>query len=156
VSRFRDHTCRIWTKHDIAQIGFWTVTIGESNNDFIYLLSFDSMADRESKWDAFISDPEWVVALTTSEENGPLIQTLSSQFLKPTSMTDMTSLRHDGDTRFERGDHPAHAHRLGPEIAAATEGPDQRLIPLRKSGRYCDEYHMDSLTPVSESPLGRR
>ena len=31
LSRFQNHTLRIWEKHGIRQAGFWTTLIGESN-----------------------------------------------------------------------------------------------------------------------------
>jgi hypothetical protein len=87
LARFRDHTCPIWTRLGIKQIGYWTVLIGESHNDLIYLLAWDSLADRESRWAAFCEDPEWMAALAASEINGPLITSLSNQLLAPTAFS---------------------------------------------------------------------
>ena len=47
------------------------------------MLAWESMADREAKWGAFTSDPEWKEARERSEANGPLVQTVSNQFLQP-------------------------------------------------------------------------
>lgn len=85
--RFRDHTSRLWTKHGITQIGYWTVAVGESNHDFIYILAWDSLSDRESKWELFARDPEWLTARAASEANGPLVQSVSNQILKPTDFS---------------------------------------------------------------------
>ncbi len=45
------------------------------------------MADREKKWGAFSTDPEWISKRAETEKNGPLVQTFSNQFLKPTSFS---------------------------------------------------------------------
>ena len=58
-ARFRDHTVRIWEKHGIRPIGFWTTLIGESSNELTYMLAWESLADRENKWTAFQNDPAW-------------------------------------------------------------------------------------------------
>src|SRR5262245_53754666 len=47
LKRFETQTVKIWDKHGIKQAGFWTVLIGDGNNDLYYLLAWQSMADRE-------------------------------------------------------------------------------------------------------------
>ena len=54
--RFAKHTIGFFKKHGIGILGFWTDEIGTSNR-LIYILTFDSMADRENKWTAFQADP---------------------------------------------------------------------------------------------------
>src|SRR3546814_12153427 len=59
LKRFETITLGIWERHGIRQAGFWTVLVGESNQTLYYLLAWDSLADREKKWNAFAADPEW-------------------------------------------------------------------------------------------------
>lgn len=87
LARFKDHTLRLWEKHGIRQAGFWTTVIGESNNDLTYMLAWESMAEREVKWTAFLADPEWIAARADSEKDGALIANGSSQFLAPTAFS---------------------------------------------------------------------
>jgi hypothetical protein len=87
LRRFRDHTLKIWERHGIRQAGFWTTVIGESNHELIYLLAWESMAEREEKWAKFVADPEWNTARTDSEKDGPIVLTISNQFLAPTSFS---------------------------------------------------------------------
>src|SRR5665213_2788025 len=68
LKRFQDVTLKIWDKHGIKQAGFWTTLIGESNHELTYLLAWESLADREKKWNAFMVDPEWVNARAASEK----------------------------------------------------------------------------------------
>lgn len=48
MNRFEKVTIRLFEKHGIKQVGFWTVGIGESNQDLIYILrvALDGRARR--------------------------------------------------------------------------------------------------------------
>ncbi|MEH1887703.1 NIPSNAP family protein [Nostoc sp.] len=85
LSRFQNHTLRIWEKHGIRQAGFWTTLIGESNQQLTYMLAWDSMAEREERWSAFLTDPEWIAISKESEKDGPLVQKISNELLAPTA-----------------------------------------------------------------------
>jgi len=87
LARFREHTLKIWERHGIRQAGFFTTLIGASSNDLTYYLAWESMAEREQKWTAFATDPVWLVAKAESEENGPIIDRIISQFLAPTDFS---------------------------------------------------------------------
>ena len=67
LSRFANETLRIWEKHGIRQAGFWTTLIGKSNQEITYMLAWDSMAEREKRWDAFLADPEWAESVEAVE-----------------------------------------------------------------------------------------
>jgi hypothetical protein len=87
LARFRDHTLRIWERHGIHQAGFWTTVVGESANDLTYLLKWESMAEREKKWAAFATDPEWLKVRAESEEDGQINANVSNAFLAPTDFS---------------------------------------------------------------------
>ena len=87
VDRTIKHAVPLWEKHGIHHVGFWTVVIGNSNNDFIYLLRWGSAADREAKWPEFMADPDWVAARAKTEAAGPLINSVNNQFLAPTAFS---------------------------------------------------------------------
>lgn len=82
--RFETITLKLWDKHGIRQVGFWTVLVGDSNQDLYYLIEWESLAEREQRWNAFAVDPEWLAAKARTEEQGPLISHLSNLFLAPT------------------------------------------------------------------------
>jgi hypothetical protein len=84
LARFQNHTLRIWEKHGIHQAGFWTTLIGESNQRLTYMLAWDSMAEREERWSAFLADPEWIAISTETEKDGQLVQNISNELLAPT------------------------------------------------------------------------
>jgi hypothetical protein len=87
LKRFEKKTAPIWEKHGIRQAGFWTTVIGESNQELTYLLAWETLAERERKWTAFISDPEWIAARKETEKDGPIVATLSNSILQPTSFS---------------------------------------------------------------------
>ena len=71
-------------KHGIKQAGFWTTVIGESNQTLHYMLAWESLADREKKWNAFQADPDWIAARAKMMENGQIIANVKNCILAPT------------------------------------------------------------------------
>lgn len=87
VKRFETTTLKLFEKHGIRAVGFWTTYIGASTNDFYYMLEWTDLAERQARWDAFSIDPEWVKARAESEAEGPLHTGITNQFLTPTSFS---------------------------------------------------------------------
>ena len=93
LRRFEQVTVPIWERVEIRQVGFWTYAVGGSNHDLVYLLEWESMAEREQKWTAFQADPEWIEKRNQTEEEGPLISSISNAFLQPTKFSKMGNAR---------------------------------------------------------------
>ncbi len=87
VKRFETTTIHLFEKHGIHQAGFWTTAIGESNNDFYYMLKWDSLDERAKRFHAFQNDPDWIKARTASELDGPLVHSLANTILLPTAFS---------------------------------------------------------------------
>jgi hypothetical protein len=84
-ARFRNHTNRLFKKHGMELIGFWSPTNPkEAEEKMIYLLAFPSEEAAKKSWDAFRKDPEWLAARDASEKNGKLVTKVESVFLNPT------------------------------------------------------------------------
>jgi len=81
--RFAKHTVGYFTKHGIGMLGFWTDEIGTSNQ-LTYILAFDSMADREKKWNTFQADPGWHQVRAQTELEGPLVAQVRNTFMRLT------------------------------------------------------------------------
>src|SRR5471030_2948915 len=55
--RFSNITLDFFKKYGIEPIGFWTTLAGPSNHALTYLLKWESLAERETKWNAFRPTP---------------------------------------------------------------------------------------------------
>lgn len=87
LKRFAETTLALWDRHGVRQAGFWTVEIGELNHDLYYLLAWDSLAERERIWTAFMTDPEWISKRTESEKDGPIVASITNSILRPTAFS---------------------------------------------------------------------
>ncbi len=87
LNRFETITLALWERHGIRQAGFWTVAIGDSNQDLYYLLAWESLAEREAKWDAFATDPVWLAKRAETEKDGAIVASVHNQILQPTSFS---------------------------------------------------------------------
>ncbi len=68
-ARFRDHTCKLFEKHGMTNLGYWTLDAAQPDADktLVYLLSHPTQAAHDAAFDAFRQDPAWVAARTASE-----------------------------------------------------------------------------------------
>ncbi|WP_315738198.1 MULTISPECIES: NIPSNAP family protein [unclassified Bradyrhizobium] len=87
LKRFETTTLKLWEKHGIRPVGFFTTLIGESNQELTYFLAWESLAERETKWTAFMTNPDWIAARAKSEEDGQIVANITSQFLVPTAFS---------------------------------------------------------------------
>ena len=84
-ARFRDHTAKLFEKHGMTNIGYWTpIDEPRSADTLIYVLAHDDAAAAKKSWDAFRGDPDWIKARTESEAAGPIVRKVESVFLTPT------------------------------------------------------------------------
>lgn len=83
LSRFRDHTDKLFAKHGMESLGYW---ISEREpNTLIYVLNHKG--DSDVNWKAFIEDPDWISARNASEIDGPLVASIESHFMSPTDFS---------------------------------------------------------------------
>ncbi|HRK17715.1 MAG TPA: NIPSNAP family protein [Hyphomicrobiaceae bacterium] len=87
LKRFEDATLKLWDKHGIRQAGFFTTVIGPSSHRLTYLIAWESLAEREKKWGAFMADPEWIAKRADSEKDGPILKNVESSILAPTAFS---------------------------------------------------------------------
>src|SRR5438270_2856165 len=81
-ARFRDHTCRLFKKHGMTIVGFWTPTQpDEAQHKLIYLLAHASKGAADKSWQAFRDDPDWTAVKTASEKDGKLVEKIDQVFL---------------------------------------------------------------------------
>lgn len=83
--RFENITLKFWEQYGIRQIGFWTNLVGPSNQTLTYMLQWESLAEREQKWNAFATDPAWLTQRAASEAEAIIVERIENQFLMPTA-----------------------------------------------------------------------
>ncbi|MDP7495492.1 MAG: NIPSNAP family protein, partial [Roseibacillus sp.] len=73
-ARFRDHTGRLFEKHGMKNVGYWTpFDRPESANTLVYLLHHTSRQQADANWKAFGADPGWHRVRQESEVDGKLL-----------------------------------------------------------------------------------
>ena len=82
--RFAEITIPYFEQHGIKVVGFWTNMLGGESNQLIYMLGYDSLADREAKWGAFAADKERLAKFAETEKNGLLVHHTTAHILQPT------------------------------------------------------------------------
>ncbi|MFZ4766316.1 MAG: NIPSNAP family protein [Roseimicrobium sp.] len=87
LKRFREHTCKLFEKHGMSNIGYWVPVDKEngSDNTLVYIISHKSREEAKASWKAFVSDPVWKEAAKASEANGKILaKAPESIFMLPT------------------------------------------------------------------------
>lgn len=88
--RFRDHTMRIFQKHGMTNIVYFSPQDAPlSQNTLVYLLAYPSREAAKKSWDAFRNDPEWKKVASETQVNGPIVAKVDSVFLDPTDYSPM-------------------------------------------------------------------
>jgi len=75
LKRFREHTCKLFEKHGMTNIGYWVPMekADGAENTLIYIISHKSRVAAGESWKAFGSDPEWQAVAKASEANGKIL-----------------------------------------------------------------------------------
>ena len=83
-ARFRDHTMRIFEKHGMTNIGYWTPQDEPYNaNTLTYIIAHSSREAATESWRAFGADPEWQEVSRSSQVDGRIVSNVVSVFLDP-------------------------------------------------------------------------
>ncbi|MEX2233368.1 MAG: NIPSNAP family protein [Cyclobacteriaceae bacterium] len=80
ISRFQDHTVRLFERHGIDNIGYFIPT-DRNNNSLTFILAYPDKASRDVRWNNFANDPEWKEAAKNSEANGKLVAKVDQVFM---------------------------------------------------------------------------
>ena len=89
-ARFRDHTCKLFEKHGMTNVGYWVPVKGqkEAGETLVYILAHKSVAAAKTSFDSFRKDPDWIAARKESEDKAGGSLTVKdgvkSTFLKAT------------------------------------------------------------------------
>ena len=84
-ARFRQHTTKLFERHGMTNIGYWSPQDSPlSKNTLIYILAFPSREAAKRSWEEFRNDPDWKKVQQESEVNGKLVSKVESVFADPT------------------------------------------------------------------------
>jgi hypothetical protein len=84
-ARFRNHTMRIFARHGMTSVGYWTPADAPlADNTLIYVLAHPSREAAKASWDAFRNDPEWQKVAADSQVNGRIVEKVESVFMRAT------------------------------------------------------------------------
>ncbi len=90
LTRFRDHTMRIFEKHGMTNIAYWVPTDeSESGNTLVYILSHESREQADRSWQAFSQDPEWQKVNEESNANGAILESVVRKYMTTTDFSPM-------------------------------------------------------------------
>ena len=105
-ARFRQHACRLFERHGIVNIGYWTPLDEKdgAGNKLVYVVAHPDREAREKAWKSFMADPDWQAAYKASEVGGKLVEKADVDFFQATDYS---------------------------PVPVATEGPGPRVFELR-------------------------
>ena len=83
--RFREHTLRLFEKHGIKNVGYWTAVDEKHQGRLYFILAYPDQASRDKMFaEGFAKDPEWIKAAAESQTDGKLVDSVEQVFLSPT------------------------------------------------------------------------
>jgi len=105
-ARFRNHTVKLFEKHGMTNVGYWT-PIDNKENKLVYILSYPSVEARNASWKAFQADPDWRKARDESEAKGKILTKVESYLMSATDYSPMVKSANVGDRVFELREYTA-------------------------------------------------
>lgn len=99
-ARFRDHTTKLFEKHGMTNVGYWT-PINNPENKLIYILAYPNLEARDKSWKAFMADPEWKKVQQATEADGAIVSKVDKVFLTATDYSPEITPSSGGDRVFE-------------------------------------------------------
>jgi hypothetical protein len=83
--RFREHTKRIFEKHGMTNVAYWTFEDNPAkDNTLIYVISHASREQAAKDWAEFNADPEWQKVSADSQIDGKIVAKVDSVFVDAT------------------------------------------------------------------------
>jgi hypothetical protein len=88
LGRFRDHTIKLFERHGMKVMAFWTpLDEPQKNEMLVYVLQHPSREAAATNWKAFQDDPEWKSVREKSEANGKLVEKVDSTYMELTDFS---------------------------------------------------------------------
>lgn len=88
LKRFREHTTKLFEKHGIKNIAYWTpLDEPAKSNMLIYIIAHPSREAAAANWKAFQDDPDWKDVRDKSEANGKIVEKVDSTYMTKTDFS---------------------------------------------------------------------
>ncbi|MBS1851025.1 MAG: NIPSNAP family protein [Acidobacteria bacterium] len=88
VARFRDHTTKLFEKHGMRNVAYWTPTDDPlKGKTLIYILAHVTRESATASWKAFVEDPNWITVRDKSEAKGKIVEKIDSTFMTLTDFS---------------------------------------------------------------------
>ena len=82
LTRFREHTIKIFDQHGMKSIAYWVpIDEPEKSNTLIYILYHPNREAAAANWKSFQDDPNWKSVKEKSEANGKIVEKVDSTFM---------------------------------------------------------------------------
>jgi len=82
LTRFRDHTMRIFERHGMHNAGYFLPADEPAKgNTLVYIISHASREKADQNWKEFTADPEWQNVKAASEGNGKLVEKIDREYM---------------------------------------------------------------------------
>jgi len=82
LTRFREHTIKIFDQHGMKSIAYWIPTDEpDKSNTLIYILYHPSREAAAANWKSFQDDPNWKSVKEKSEANGKIVEKVDSTYM---------------------------------------------------------------------------
>jgi hypothetical protein len=82
LTRFREHTIKIFDQHGMKSIAYWIPTDEpDKSNTLIYILYHPSREAATANWKSFQDDPNWKSVRDKSEANGKIVEKVDSTYM---------------------------------------------------------------------------
>lgn len=112
-ARFTGHTLKLFEKHGITNVAYFT-PVDNKANKLVFFLSYPDKAAREKSWAAFLADPDWKKAAADSEKDGKLVEKVEQRFLTTTGYSPELKIAESNAKRvFELRTYTATKNNLG-------------------------------------------
>jgi hypothetical protein len=90
LERFRTGEMKLFEKHGITIVGFWTNLVGGESGVLYYMVGYPNLAAREKCWEGFRTDPAWHTMREESERDGSIVKKVKNMLLAPTDFSPLT------------------------------------------------------------------
>jgi hypothetical protein len=88
-TRFREHTMDIFENNGMKNVVYFDFDDDQQGveSTLLYFITHPSLQALEQNWEGFLDDPEWKSAYEASIQDGSLVESLTSVYLKPTDFS---------------------------------------------------------------------